>query len=79
MHLFRSTLSKVFLFLYLSISTGRLSDAKDEAGNSMIKYQQIVFPICTEIQVGGLSKLIILLKNMVLITVSEENGTESIS
>ena len=29
----------------------RLCAAKEEAGNSMIKYQQIVFPLCTEIQV----------------------------
>jgi len=35
---------------------GRLSDAKDEAGNSMIKYQQIVFPICTEIQLEVISQ-----------------------
>ena len=37
------------------MSLGRLSEAKDEAGNSMIKHQQIVFPICTEIQVALLT------------------------
>jgi hypothetical protein len=30
---------------------GRLGAAKREAGNSMIKYQQIVYPLCIDIQV----------------------------
>jgi len=29
---------------------GRILAAKQEAGNSMIRYQQVVFPLCTEIQ-----------------------------
>ena len=33
------------------ISVGRLGAARREAGNSMIKYQQIVYPLCVEIQV----------------------------
>lgn len=31
---------------------GRILAAKQDAGNSMIRYQQIVFPLCTEIQLG---------------------------
>jgi len=34
----------------------RLAEAKDEAGNSMIKYQQIVFPLFTEIQLAVISQ-----------------------
>ena len=30
--------------------------AKQEAGNSMIRYQQIVFPLCTEIQLSVIAQ-----------------------
>lgn len=35
---------------------GRIHVAKQEAGNSMIRYQQIVFPLCTEIQLGVIAQ-----------------------
>ena len=35
---------------------GRIQAAKQEAGNSMIRYQQIVFPLCTEIQLEVISQ-----------------------
>jgi len=34
----------------------RILAAKQEAGNSMIRYQQIVFPLCTEIQLGVIAQ-----------------------
>lgn len=34
----------------------RINAARQEAGNSMIRYQQIVFPLCTEIQLGVISQ-----------------------
>jgi len=35
---------------------GRILAAKQEAGNSMIRYQQVVFPLCTEIQLGVIAQ-----------------------
>lgn len=35
---------------------GRILAAKQEAGNSMIRYQQIVFPLCTEVQLGVIAQ-----------------------
>jgi len=34
----------------------RIQAAKQEAGNSMIRYQQVVFPLCTEIQLGVIAQ-----------------------
>ena len=34
----------------------RIHVAKQEAGNSMIRYQQIVFPLCTEIQLSVIAQ-----------------------
>ena len=34
----------------------RIVAAKQEAGNSMIRYQQIVFPLCTEVQLGVIAQ-----------------------
>jgi len=34
----------------------RILAAKQEAGNSMIRYQQVVFPLCTEIQLGVIAQ-----------------------
>jgi len=34
----------------------RISLAKQEAGNSMIRYQQVVFPLCTEIQLSVIAQ-----------------------
>jgi len=34
----------------------RIVAARQEAGNSMIRYQQVVFPLCTEIQLGVIAQ-----------------------
>ena len=39
-----------------SVSAARLHVARQEAGNSMIRYQQLVFPLCTEIQLGVIAQ-----------------------
>ena len=36
--------------------SARISLAKQEAGNSMIRYQQVVFPLCTEIQLSVIAQ-----------------------
>ena len=38
------------------MSAARLHVARQEAGNSMIRYQQLVFPLCTEIQLGVIAQ-----------------------
>ena len=42
--------------LKLLLLLGRIHVAKQEAGNSMIRYQQIVFPLCTEIQLSVIAQ-----------------------
>ena len=37
-------------------SAARIHVAKQEAGNSMIRYQQVVFPLCTEIQLSVIAQ-----------------------
>ena len=42
--------------LNMFFATARIHHAKQEAGNSMIRYQQVVFPLCTEIQLSVIAQ-----------------------
>ena len=45
-----------FLLKTKTSFAARISLAKQEAGNSMIRYQQVVFPLCTEIQLSVIAQ-----------------------
>jgi len=52
----RSALAAIFSSFETPPHQARILAAKQEAGNSMIRYQQIVFPLCTEIQLGVIAQ-----------------------
>lgn len=52
----RAALASILSAFESPQQSARIAAAKQEAGNSMVRYQQIVFPLCTEIQIGVIAQ-----------------------